>query len=113
MTNNDPSFSRRAFLKGAAARGRDRGTSDCVSSAVVAMRPGREQEVLGRLSAMPGVEVRACEASKAVLVLEGPGNGAVGAMLAEISVMEGVICANMVFEHTETVREDEGGVFTT
>ena len=36
-----------------------------------------------------------------VLVLEGESSGAVGGLLAQIAVMDGVISANMVFEHTE------------
>ena len=73
----------------------------CISSAVVTLLPGRESEVLARLSGMSGVEQRAHEGRKLVLVLEGESSGAVGGLLAQIAVMDGVISANMVFEHTE------------
>lgn len=75
--------------------------STCVSSAVVIVLPGREQEVAARLRTMDGLEIHARGGSKLVLVLEGPDNGAVGALLARIAVMEGVVAANMVFEHSE------------
>jgi nitrate reductase NapD len=50
------------------------------------------------LSSLPGVEIHHRTASKLVAVLEGPGSGALGAMLADISSWPGVLSANMVFE---------------
>ena len=100
-------LNRRAFLtgKGGASEGANRRAGQhCISSAVVTLLPGREDEVVARLASMTGVEMRAYENRKLVLLLEGPSSGAVGSLLAQISVMEGVISANMVFEHTETAN---------
>lgn len=72
--------------------------SDHISSAVVSVLPARHDEVMARLAAMPGAEVHHSSASKLVVVLEGPGSGALGGMLAEISGWPGVLSANMVFE---------------
>lgn len=77
------------------------GGEHCISSAVVSVLPAREEELVERLSAMPGVEVRGRGEHRLILVLEGPGSGAVGSLLAAISVMDGVIAANMAFEHVE------------
>ena len=97
-------LNRRAFLTGKGGTGqgaKPRAGQHCISSAVVMLLPGREDEVASRLASMAGVEMRAFENRKLVLLLEGPSSGAVGSLLARISVMEGVISANMVFEHTE------------
>jgi periplasmic nitrate reductase NapD len=53
---------------------------------------------MARLARLPGAEVHHSNASKLVVVLEGPGSGALGGMLAEISGWPGVLSANMVFE---------------
>ncbi len=98
----DDSIDRRRFLSGgrtADPAGPD--TEHCISSAVVLVLPHREEEMAGRLAGIPGVEVRARGNNRFVLVLEGPGNGAVGGLLTRIAVMDGVIAANMVFEHVE------------
>ena len=78
----------------------------CISSAVVAVLPGREDEIAARLAAMKGVEIRARQGGKMAVLLEGPGSGAVGSLLLQIAVMDGVITANMVFEHVE--QETQG-----
>ena len=104
---SDDGVDRRRFLSGglrprAAAGQREPGQREhCISSAVVVVRPERAGEMAERLAAMPGVEVRGRGNNRLVLVLEGPGSGAVGGLLAEIAVMDGVIAANMVFEHVE------------
>lgn len=71
---------------------------DHISSAVVSVLPARRDEVMARLARLPGAEVHHSNASKLVVVLEGPGSGALGGMLAEISGWPGVLSANMVFE---------------
>jgi nitrate reductase NapD len=88
-------ISRRRFLGGG-----DHG-GHCISSAVVTLLPGRENETLTKLAGMAGVEVCAGEGIKHVVLLEGPDSGAVGGLLAAIAVMDGVISANMAFEHSE------------
>lgn len=95
----DRDIGRRRFLTAGIGPSPDGG--HCISSAVVSVLPAREQELVERLSAMPGVEVRGRGNHRLILVLEGPGSGAVGSLLAAISVMDGVIAANMAFEHVE------------
>jgi nitrate reductase NapD len=100
-------LTRRALLAGKVNRARALPDQHCVSSAVVAVLPTREDEIAARLSAMEGVEIRARQGGKLVVLLEGPGSGAVGSLLVQIAVMEGVISANMVFEHVEAASIQE------
>lgn len=76
-----------------------------ISSAVVSVLPGRAEEIIERLAAMEGVEVHAAQASKIVVVIEGPSVGALGERLTQITLLDGVIAANLVFEH---LYSDEG-----
>ncbi|WP_424630032.1 chaperone NapD [Bradyrhizobium sp. SYSU BS000235] len=94
-------ISRRKFLTG--------GMHDTVhiSSAVISVLPNRRDAVLQALAALPEVEVHQSNASKIVIVLEGPDSGALGARLAEISSWRGVLSANMVFEQTERAADLE------
>jgi len=50
---------------------------------------------------MTGVEVHGGEGSRIVVTIEGPNSGILGEILIRISAMDGVISANMVFEHLE------------
>ncbi|TYR35682.1 glutamate synthase [Mesorhizobium microcysteis] len=72
-----------------------------ISSAVVLALPERRKDVSERLATMPGVEVHAGEGSRIVITIEGPTSGMLGQTLTAISVMDGVLAANMVFEHAE------------
>lgn len=72
-----------------------------VSSAVIVVLPARRDELAGRLRAMRGVEVHASEGSRIVITIEGPSSGMLGETLTTVSVMDGVLAANMVFEHAE------------
>lgn len=63
--------------------------------------PERRQELSTRLTELAGVEVHAGEGSRIVLTIEGPSSGALGETLVRISAMDGVISANMVFEHAD------------
>jgi nitrate reductase NapD len=72
-----------------------------ISSAVVLALPERRAEVSSRLAVMRGVEVHAGEGSRIVITIEGPTSGMLGETLTTISVMDGVLAANMVFEHAE------------
>lgn len=76
----------------------------CVSSAIVSLLPNTRAEAESQIARLAGVEIRARQGQKLVLVLEGESSGAVGGLLARIAVMDGVISANMVFEHTETAE---------
>jgi nitrate reductase NapD len=84
---------RRNFLKG--------NLSVHISSAVVSVLPSHRENVVRLLSNMTGVEVHHQAPTKIVIVLEGPESGVLGARLAEISSIHGVLSANMVFEQVE------------
>lgn len=78
-----------------------------ISSAVVSVLPAHRENVVRRLSGMTGVEVHHQAPSKIVIVLEGPESGVLGARLAEIAAIEGVLSANMVFEQVEHLPDQE------
>ena len=78
-----------------------------VSSAVVVALPARREEIGRTLAAFPGVEVHASDGSRIVVTIEGPSSGFLGETLTNISTLDGVISANMVFEHVDE-REDTG-----
>ena len=69
-----------------------------VSSAIVVAHPHRAAAVAARIDLLPGVEVHAIGGSKIVVVIEGDRPGLLGDRLTEISAMDGVLSANMVFE---------------
>jgi nitrate reductase NapD len=77
-----------------------------VSSAVISALPGKLEAVRAQLASMPNLEIHGCERNRIIVVIEGSSAGQVGDSLAAISVMEGVIAANLVFEHIE--REEIG-----
>jgi nitrate reductase NapD len=72
-----------------------------ISSAVVTAMPDRVAGVRDCLSAMPDIEVTAGKGTKLVILLEGATREMVGGRLTEIATLDGVISANMVFEHVE------------
>ena len=78
-----------------------------ISSAVIAVLPGREAEILAALTALTGVEVHAVEKARIVVTIEGYSTGELGDQLTTISAMPGVIAANMVFEHSEAEEPQE------
>ena len=96
-----PTVTRRAILTGASASRRH------ISSAVVVAFPERREELARRLSSVPGVEVHAAEGSRIVVTIEGPSSGMLGETLVRISAMDGVISANMVFEHIDEGKDPE------
>ena len=77
-----------------------------ISSAVVAAKPGCLDHVLAALDRFDNVEVHGADKGKIVIVIEGPSTGVLGDTLMRISTLDGVIAANMVFEHVE-MEEDE------
>jgi nitrate reductase NapD len=95
--------SRRSILAGRVAPDRD--ASLHISSAVVSVLPDRRDDVLRLLSELPEVEIHQQSDSKIVIVLEGPDSGALGGRLAEISSWRGVLSANMVYEHVESLAD--------
>lgn len=82
-----------------------------VSGAVVRVVPRALPALLERLSEMEGVEISAQTTDRVVITIEGESAGALGARLTEINLLDGVIAASMVYEHSESVEElnDEHG----
>ncbi len=72
-----------------------------ISSAVVVALPAKREAVCGRLRLMQGVEIHAAEGSRIVVTIEGATSGGLGETLAAMSLIDGVLSANMVFEHFE------------
>ena len=91
-------LSRRAFLAGSPP------SRHHISSAVVMALPEHREGLEIHLRQIPGVEVHASDGSRIVITIEGSGSGALGETLSSISVMDGVISANMVFEHIEELE---------
>ena len=67
--------------------------------------PMHRENVVRLLADMDGVEVHHQSQFKIVIVLEGPDSGVLGARLAEIASIEGVLSANMVFEQIERLAD--------
>ncbi|QJP15198.1 chaperone NapD [Starkeya sp. ORNL1] len=80
-----------------------------ISSAVVVAFPHRCAEVVAQLRTLPDTEVHYVENGKIVLVLEGATTGEIGARLAAIGLMDGVLAANLVFEQID-ILDDPGVV---
>lgn len=72
-----------------------------VSSAIVSAAHGRVDDVMAAITAMPGVEVHAHGNGRIVVTIEGYSTGELGDRLTRIGLMDGVLAANMVFEHAE------------
>lgn len=72
-----------------------------ISSAVVSVLPDRMDEILSKLPSLDGVEVHAAREGKIVVVIEGPSTGVLGDRLTRIALLDGVVSANMVYEHIE------------
>jgi nitrate reductase NapD len=99
--------SRRALLKGKLTS-RPAPTADAsvhISSAVVSVLPNRRDDIIGRLSMLPGVEIHHVDSFKIVVVLEDSDAGAIGSRLAEIATWSGVLSANMVFEQAAPLSD--------
>ncbi|MDR6756323.1 nitrate reductase NapD [Mycoplana sp. BE70] len=76
-----------------------------VSSAVVATMPAHTEAVLAEIAKMENVEIHGHGGGKIVVVIEGTSTGMLGECLTRMSLLDGVIAANMVFEHVETEGE--------
>ncbi|MFY0736393.1 chaperone NapD [Aurantimonas sp. NFXS3] len=72
-----------------------------ISSAVVSALPDKADFVRAAICGMEGAEIAAQEKGKLVVLLEGSSSRFVGNRLTEIATLDGVISANMVFEHRE------------
>jgi nitrate reductase NapD len=80
-----------------------------VSSAVVATLPPSTERVLAALGKMENVEIYGYSGGKIIVVIEGTSTGQLGACLSQISLLDGVIAANMVFEHVEEETQCNDG----
>ena len=76
-----------------------------VSSAVISVKPGEMNGVLDAVDRLEGVDIFGRDGSRIIVTIEGASTGALGDRLTEISLMPGVLAANMVFEHAEEVEE--------
>lgn len=81
---------------------RDKADTYHISSAVIMTLPAMQQVVLADLDEMANVKVHAHQGNKIVIVIEGTSTQVLGERLSQISSLDGVIAANMVFEHVET-----------
>jgi nitrate reductase NapD len=89
-----PMNRRELFQRGAA----DANQITHVASAVVSALPQRLEQVRAQLALVPGVEVVTVNGHKIVLLLETSERDAIGSLLIQISHLEGVLSANLVFE---------------
>jgi len=76
----------------------------CISSAVVIVKPDRMDAVGDAIGRLAGCEVVAAGNARLVVVMEGASAGELGGVLASIGDLDGVVAANMVFEHIEEER---------
>ena len=75
-----------------------------ISSAVIAVRPEYVHDVVEAIAAMEKTEVHGHQNGRIVVVLEGESTGELGDRLTAMAKLDGVISANMVFEHVEEVE---------
>lgn len=80
-----------------------------ISSAVVTTRPEQARDLSRKLDSLEGVETHGMHGGKIVVVIEGPSAGFLGEKLVEISAMDDVIAAHMVFEQAivEEMSDDD------
>ena len=78
-----------------------------LSSLVVHVRPERASIARAALGRMPGVEIHAEAASKIIITLETDSEGEIVTRLNEISLLEGVMSATLVFHHFEALAETD------
>lgn len=77
-----------------------------VSSLVVHVRPENVDGARAALLAMPGVEIHAEASGKMVVTLETANETEIVERLHEISRLDGVMSAALVFHHNEPAGED-------
>jgi nitrate reductase NapD len=72
-----------------------------VSSAVLTVSPAAMAGVIGAIGGYENVEIHASDASHLVVTIEGRSTGQLGDTLTTLNLLDGVLGANMVFEHAE------------
>ncbi|MDS9468254.1 chaperone NapD [Paracoccus sp. MBLB3053] len=75
-----------------------------VSSAVVSVMPGAMEAVLAEIGQHQNVEVHGRDERRVVVTIEGRSSGELGEKLTQINLINGVLGANMVFEHAEKLE---------
>jgi nitrate reductase NapD len=78
-----------------------------ISSAIVSAVPDRALDVARRIATLDDVEIRHVEGGKMIVLIEGPDAATIGGRLASIALMDGVLYANLAFEHVETLVAPE------
>lgn len=78
-----------------------------ISSAVLMVQPARADALAAHVATLPGVDVHACQGGKIVITIEGPTTGMLGNTLTQMSLLDGVLAANMVFEHVDKLEDSE------
>src|SRR6187401_980792 len=78
-----------------------------ISSVVVMVVPSRVAEIVQAITRLEDTEICAQENGRIVVVMEAASVGELGSRLTAIGNLDGVIAANMVFEHVEELREAE------
>lgn len=78
-----------------------------VSSLVVHVRPENADAARAALLAMPGVEIHAESSGKMVVTLETANEAEIVERLHEISRLDGVMSAALVFHHIEPAGETD------
>jgi nitrate reductase NapD len=90
--------SRRDFILG---RERDAEPEAHISSLVVHVRPDKLEGTRAALLAMPGVEIPGEAGSKLIVTLETDTEADIVTRLHEVSLLDGVLSAALVFHHFE------------
>lgn len=74
-----------------------------ISSALIRALPHHVAGVIEAIDRFADAEVFHSQGDKIVVVLEGRTSDAVGARLAEIALLDGVVSASLVYEQIETL----------
>jgi nitrate reductase NapD len=72
-----------------------------IASAVVKARPAAQDAVVERIAAFAGAEVLAKDHGRIIVVLEASQHRVLADTLDRIAVLDGVLSATLVFEHSE------------
>ena len=95
--------SRRELLTGRLA---DPGSPEAhISSLVVHVRPENAHAVYAEMAGMAGVEVHAEQGGKIIVTLETHTEADIVTRMNEISLLDGVMSATLVFHHFEPVAD--------
>ena len=78
-----------------------------ISSAVLLVQPAQAEAIAAHVATWPGVDVHACRGGKIIITIEGPTTGMLGNTLTQMNLLDGVLAANMVFEHVDKLEDAE------